>query len=331
MAKKVKKVKVKKQKINLDLWKIATVCLAVLFIISIATGGFRRSGGVGADAAGQKTIDYLNTMLAATGSRANLISSETKGDFYNVKINIDGKLYDSYVSKDGKLLFPSSIDMSQPVQQQQEQQQQQQATYPKLDNPKVLMFIMSFCPYGQQAENALQPVSQLLGDKSPIEPHFVLYSNYRGGGPTYCFDEDNKYCSMHGIKELNENVRQLCIWKYQESRWWDYVMQINQKCSLDNIETCWEDVAEDIDVDTVKVKDCFENEALDLLAAEAALNAKYSVRGSPTILINEVQYSGNRAADAFKDAICSAYTTAPAECAQAVQTTGNTVAPTGSC
>ena len=70
-----------------------------------------------------------------------------------------------------------------------------------------------------------------------------IYSNYNGGGATYCLDKENKYCSMHGIQELNQGVRELCVQKYQPDKLWDFVMKINKACSASNADTCWEAVA----------------------------------------------------------------------------------------
>ena len=38
----------------------------------------------------------------------------------------------------------------------------------KTDKPNVELFVMSFCPYGVQAETAMKPVVDLLGDSADI-------------------------------------------------------------------------------------------------------------------------------------------------------------------
>ncbi len=44
----------------------------------------------------------------------------------------------------------------------------------KSQRPKVDLFVMSFCPYGNQVEDALLPVVKLLGDKVDWQPHFIV-------------------------------------------------------------------------------------------------------------------------------------------------------------
>lgn len=44
----------------------------------------------------------------------------------------------------------------------------------KKDKPEVKFFVMSFCPYGNQAEAGLKPVVDLLGDKVVWEPVYIV-------------------------------------------------------------------------------------------------------------------------------------------------------------
>ena len=319
---------------KLTVWKSAAALLGILLIISLFTDGFGITGAaiglpgaLSSDEAAEKTVDYINENLLQPGTTATLVSVEDSGDLYNVKLRIGNQLYDSYVTKDGSLLFPNAVNLDAVV----EEPEQPTADYPKNDKPDVLMFVMTFCPYGQQAETGLGPVAELLGNKINFEPHFVIYSNYRGGGPNYCLDDENKYCSMHGIDELNEGVRQLCIWKYEKSKFWDYVSAINSKCSLSNIETCWEGIAQDAGINVERIKTCQENEALSLLRTEVELGEEHGASGSPTIVINGKSYSGARTPNAFQEAICSAFNKQPSECSEEIEGGSEGAAATGSC
>ncbi|MBR9679163.1 MAG: hypothetical protein GON13_02760 [Nanoarchaeota archaeon] len=171
---------------------------------------------------------------------------------------------------------------------------------------KVDFFVMSFCPFGSQAEEILKPVYDVFKNDVLFEPHFVIYSNYQSGFPNYCIDEENVYCSMHGISELNEGVRQLCIWQYyDEDTWWDYVGCINSECSSANVEECWSGCAVKTGVNVNKIQTCLDTEAIDLLSVDKALGDSLEVRGSPTLFFNGVSYQGVRSVDGYKQAICS--------------------------
>lgn len=186
---------------------------------------------------------------------------------------------------------------------------------PKQNSVKVEMFTMSYCPYGNQAEDGIIPVAKLLGKKIDIEPHYVIYNNYQGGGPDYCL-ANGKYCSLHGINELKQDVRELCIYKYQPDKFWGYLEKVDKDCTLNNIETCWEETTKATGVNASQIKTCLSKEAETLLAKEVELNKKYDVTGSPDIIINGSKYQGGRSAEDFKTAFCSGFNTQPQECSQ---------------
>jgi hypothetical protein len=299
------------------------------YVVSSAGGG--ASSGV----VGQKVESYItDNFLAPQGAEAQLDSIESQYGLYQINFDIlkDGEVVQqaqAYATKDGKYMIVGQVfDMNENLDAGEEVQQQAQQM-PKSDKPNIKFFVMSYCPFGQQAENGLGPALAELEGKVDWEPHFVIYSNYGGGGPDYCFDDDSKYCSMHGIKELNEGVRQLCIFNDKPGKWWDYVSKINERCSLSNIDTCWKDIAKEVGFDVDKIEKCVQEQGLDLLADEAELNERYGVRGSPTVFINDAEYNGGRAPGDYLAGICSAFNNEPSGCSTQLEST--TSAATGGC
>jgi len=331
----------KKRKIP---WKPAAGFAAVA-ILFFAVGFFAAGAGANTTGmavskvmtgndAGAKAVDYINKYLLQAGYNANLVNVNESNGIYAIEINITGStgstIYPSYVTKDGGLLFVSSVDLTQTPEAETETPAETTTTVQKTDKPNVKMFVMSYCPFGEQAENGLGPAIEAVGiDKISFEPHFVIYDNYQGGGPNYCFDNESKYCSMHGINELREDIRQMVIWKYWPDKWWAYVNKVNTDTSTSDIESKWSGIATSVGLNPTEIQQKFDSEALTLLASEAALNAKYSVRGSPTILINDAQYSGGRTAAAFQSGICGAFNTPPAGCGETLNSTA--VAASGAC
>jgi len=278
-----------------------------------------------AEDAGQKAIEYIVENFFNGDASASLLKTAEESGLYKIKFEIGGTEYDSYVSKDGKFLFPDTIDMEPPSLKE----------IPKTEVPKVQVFVMSFCPFGNQAEEIMMPVQNLLGDKADIELNYVIYSNYGSGYPEYCLDEENKYCSMHGIQELNQNVREICVQKYQSEKFWDFVKEINEKADYKNVDEKWESIAKDLGIDVEKVKKCQAEQGESLLAQELALNKisypvqdsarhkgqeEITIAGSPTIVINGVVYDGDRSPDAYKEGVCSGFLNRPSECNQKLET-----------
>ena len=272
----------------------------------------------------QKVINYINENFLRGDTKANLVSIEEKGGVYALVIEIGGKEYASYVTKDGNLLFPEGINLNPPKPKE----------FPKTAKPDVKLFVMSFCPFGNQAEEMLIPVVNLLKDKANFELHYIFYSNYASGYPDYCYDKENKYCSMHGIQELHQDIRELCVAKYQKDKLWDFVKEINAQATPQDVDSKWENIAKSLGIDVEKIKSCMNNEAIDLLSQELHLtNNQYpvqqpiqhnnmeteSISASPTLVINGIIYDGKRSSEDFKKAICSAFENPPSECSQTVE------------
>ena len=205
----------------------------------------------------------------------------------------------------------------------------------KGDNkPQIDFYVMSYCPYGNMAEEGIEPVYRLLQDKAEFNAHFVLYSNYASGYPTYCLDEGNKYCSMHGVQELNQDLRELCVQKYMGTgKMFDFMLAMNKKCSASNADTCWEAVAKDLGLDTAKIKKCEKDEGLAMAAAELELNQLLSVKGSPTVFVEGNPYGGGRDPASYAAALCAAFEDAPSECddLSAFGSAPAAAAPAGGC
>lgn len=178
---------------------------------------------------------------------------------------------------------------------------------PKSDRPKVELFVMSYCPYGLQMEKAYLPAWDLLKNKADIDLKFVSYA-------------------MHGKKEIDENTRQYCIQKnYQEK----YISYLNCFTGEDNFGKCLSAVG----LSDNKLASCvsaadkqfnisgnFDDQSkwlsgrYPIYAVNGDLNDKYSVQGSPTLVINGVQAEAGRTPEAVKQAICNAFNNPPAEC-----------------
>ncbi|MFH0835064.1 MAG: hypothetical protein V1881_01850 [Candidatus Micrarchaeota archaeon] len=307
---------------------VALLCLVIGFF---AASLMRPASGPAATPTPNPSIDalqlqskvatYLTDMLAtqgATGVVVQSTSTTVENGMYAVNVSIiqNGQVVQTavtYVSLDGKRLFIGQIlDLTKafpkptPVPT---------VAIPKTAKPEAEMYVMSFCPYGQQAEAGIGPAQKALGAAITVVPHFVIYGNnsYAGEEAQYCI-ANTSLCSLHGVEEAKEDGRQACIWKYQQPKWWNYVDYVGANCSVTDIGTCWLTAANATGVNATAVETCFADEAVALLEADAALNKENAVTGSPTIFINNVTYAGGRAAEDFKDAFCSAFTTQPAEC-----------------
>jgi hypothetical protein len=251
----------------------------------------------------------------------------------------------------------------------------------KKDRPEFQFYVMSFCPYGNMAEDAIRPVFDLLGDKVDFKPQYIFdkitnlaeYCKMRAGDisqcPQYvenkyfadlkecqkvvgensklCLDEKSYiktgnstyYASLHGRQEANQDLREICAYNQAANKkdWWAFVDNVNKNCNSDNADTCWEEQAKKANLDTAKITECFNKDAVSLIEAELALTDANKISGSPTMMINGMQFPPEnaytqdgkgsvvmgkvtvtqdkfRTPEGIKQFVCSAFNKKPKEC-----------------
>ncbi len=305
------------------------VVLVIGIVLGIALGSYLSASAPSASVtqaqASEKAVSYINSVLQGQ-STAKVLSINESNGLYSMKIDVGGQLYDSFITKDGNLLFPSGINLEE--QDAAQTESPDKAVTPKSDKPKVELFVMSFCPYGVQAEGFMKPVADLLGSKAEIKIRFIA----QAGSDIYSIQ------SLHGPAEAREDLRQLCIMKNYPGKYWNYLSVFNQNCypvyrNATALDSCWKSSASSAEIESAKIESCVNADALALLKLDEQAANSYGVSGSPTLIINGATYGGARSSEDFKNAICSAFNNPPAECSQNVGTASQPVdeAPHAGC
>ncbi len=283
-----------------------------------------------------------------------------KGGVYEVTLSVEfngqKQTIRSGVTKDGKYFMPTLLPVDELKEKITANNQQQQPKFEpnKTAKPKVELFVMPFCPFGQPSENSMYPVAKLFGDKISYTIHYIInvnteseWNNYLNQIKDYLekqgVSEDRieqyinsknasalviefngtKYYvdSLHGKNEAMEAIRQMCIWKYYPNKVLDYIWNVNHNCTLQNINTCWANVASNLGIDTDKIEQCYSEEGVSLALNEQRIDEKYGVTASPTLFVNGVIWPGERTSAAYQSAICQSFTNEPAECNEIVNET----------
>ncbi|MFC1728105.1 hypothetical protein ACFLZ7_01405 [Nanoarchaeota archaeon] len=107
MTKKHKKLKMTKK----DVWRVSTIVLGVLLLISLFTSGFSSLNAVSEDVAVEKAVSFINANLLQPGTTAQLVEVTSEGGLYNLHLDIGGRTYNSFITKDAKILCPSAIPL----------------------------------------------------------------------------------------------------------------------------------------------------------------------------------------------------------------------------
>jgi len=291
--------------------------------VYVSQGGLFLKGQLSAAAAAEKAVEYINDNkdTIANGMDTSLLSVSEEGSVYKIHIKVGEGEYDSYVTKDGKLLFPSAYVMEEETNEAASSgEEATPVEVTKSDFPDVKLFIMSYCPYGLQAEKMFLPVYDLLKNKADMGVYFVDYI-------------------MHEKREIDENLNQYCIQGEQEEKFSSYL-----GCFVLSGDSG--QCLSQADVDKAKLASCasrtdqeygiyslYDDKSTWLsgtypqFKVNSDLNEQYGVQGSPTIVINgEIINVNPRSPENFKNIICQAFNSAPEECFQILS---NEAASTG--
>ena len=264
--------------------------------------------------AAQNAINYINENLLQKGVTASLADVVEENGLYKIRLKVGEKEFISYVTKDGKILFPEEgIDLEKKIAKEETPTSTQEIQ--KTDKPDVKLFVMAYCPYGLQMEKAYLPVYNLLKEKADMGIYFVNYI-------------------MHEKKEIDENLRQYCIQKEEKEKYYDYL-----SCFVKAGE--FEKCLNEAKIDKEKMNSCISetdkeykitqlyNDKSTWLSGRyprfdvhTDLNEKYGVQGSPTVVINDkVVEVSSRSPEKFKEVICQAFNSPPEECSQTLSNT----------
>jgi len=322
-------------KLNQNQILIAVAVLAVAITGVLILGGsnpqvakvlsyFKLNTGMSAETIAKNSVNHLNTNVLQAGNTAELVSYSEESGVIKMKITIAGKAYDSYATKDGKLLFPEAIAIavtaSPTTPTAQNTTQVTPATVTKVAKTMLDAYVVSGCPFGIQVQRA-------LADAIKTVPAIAEYVKVRYIGAI----SGNTITAMHGVEEADENLRQICIREEQPAKYWNYVSCYIKKAAgtsaggmpYGDTKTCQKETG----VDSVKLNACVGdvNRGVKFAKEDFDLNAKLNVQGSPTLILNDQRISedafGGRSADAMRNIVCSSSITAPAFCATKLNTT----------
>ncbi len=286
---------------------IGILALVVIFGIIFWAKDF--GNNLSPDKAKTLAENYINDNLLGGQTTIKIDEITDNNGIYKVKFNLNGQPIESYLTKDGKLFFPKALEMSTSsatTTAKNNEQQKASTGVVKSDKPKVELFVMSYCPYGTQIEKGILPAIQALGSAVDFSLKFVSYS-------------------MHGQKELDENLRQTCINKTQPEKLFPYLTcflkagdfagclsstAVNQGL----VNTCVKSTDTQFKVTEQFTKKQNWKGQFPPFDVNAADNTKYGVQGSPTLVINGAQAESGRDSASLLKTICGAFTTQPGVC-----------------
>ena len=145
--------------------------------------------------------------------------------------------------------------------------------------PEIELFVMSYCPYGVQAEQELLPFFETYGDTIDFKLRFIVGKEEASEEET---SEQVAFTSLHGEPELIENKRQMVIAELYPDKLFDYLL-----CRADHLQEAWVNCAKDVGLDVEKIARAVESEKVALeLVKEIQRTEELNIKGSPTLVID---------------------------------------------
>ncbi len=218
----------------------------------------------------------------------------------------------------------------------------------KLDKPDVDLYVMSQCPFGVRAENAMIPLVKKFGEQLDFKLHFIATANEAAlkeaeekrksgeapeapeakklpaeaqapapGTPgcqaNFEIDPNAKFQSLHGQPEVDENIRQLLVEHFYPDKFLDFLLDRNQ-----NIYGDFDALVKKHGMDPKKIEEGMTSGLGDQLLVDNILPSnQLGIQASPTLRINEQAYSLPFETVPLEYEICQRFENPPAWCAKA--------------
>lgn len=151
----------------------------------------------------------------------------------------------------------------------------------RMGKPTLELFVMSYCPFGVQAEEKIIPIVKEFGDKIDFKLQFIAEEKAE-----LSLNEITPFTSLHGYPEVAENIRQLLIAQEYPNKYLDYIL-----CRGKKLDKSWEDCGEKLGIDVAKIQRLFDSPEAEQLFRENIKRAtELGIRASPTILVDNHQF-----------------------------------------
>ena len=157
----------------------------------------------------------------------------------------------------------------------------------RMGKPTLELFVMSYCPFGVQAEEKIIPIVKRFGDKIDFKLRFIAREK-ESPSP----QDITPFTSLHGYPEVAENIRQLLIAQEFPDQYLDYILcRGNQK-----LDKNWEACAEKLGIDVTRIQQLFDTpEVSEQLFRENIRRAtELGINASPTILVDNHRFQATQ-------------------------------------
>lgn len=180
-----------------NLIPIAIIVVGLLIAGAIFYNGLKKQAKpselLSSQEVGEKIINYINENLLKEG-KASLIEIVKDNGVYKIKIKIGDQEFTSYITLNGKLLFPQAVDLEEKVAAVQEEEKSNETSTGATPSPEKLAEYIQclkkadFVIYGANWCGWTKQLVEMLGGWDTVKPIYVECT------------EKTQLCEEKGIK-----------------------------------------------------------------------------------------------------------------------------------
>lgn len=171
----------------------------------------------------EKAINYLNENVLAEGNTASLIDVTEEGDVYKIHLKIGEREYDSYVTPDGRFLFPEGYDLEaetetekdeeEPSDQAQEQEEEEEFSDAQLEALAKCLSEKGAKFYGTYGCGWCARQKEIFGEAAKYLPYiecadektrYLCEEAEIGPVPTWDFPDGKRVSGLQSLGKLAE-------------------------------------------------------------------------------------------------------------------------------
>lgn len=290
-------IQLNKNSILIGVVVLLVVVAAVFISLNSSPGNivsFLQFNAKSKESIAKEAIDYLNKSVLQDGQTATLNSVSEESGVIKINIKINGTDYDSYVTKDGKLLFPEALKIVSNQDSNEEENNNSSPTAFNITEENhvrgdfssqiTLVEFSDFeCPFCKSHIPTLERIlNEYSGFVRLVYKHFPLSNIHpnaqKAAEASECASEQGKFWEFHD-KLFAVPSGGLSVEKYKQ-------------------------IAKELSLDTNKFNDCLDGSKYEeKVRSDYNEGSSHGVTGTPANFINGELISGAVPYDDFKKKI----------------------------
>lgn len=172
---------------------------------------------ISAEKAGEITIDFVNKSIEDEGVTASLVKVVDEGPVYGILMDISGREYHSYLTKNGNFLFPSGFNLKDGDEGTQEESsgiaeevfEGDLAAFAQcLTNSGFTLYGSKYCPHCQDQKDIFREALEYIDYVECVDENDQWSEQCQNNGiesvPTWIYADGQRVVGSQSFSRLSE-------------------------------------------------------------------------------------------------------------------------------